>query len=63
MMITDTTTGLPVVCDTCGAPAAFVLNYPVAARYCDAHSPISLVNMTVAATSISGHTICPTCGK
>jgi hypothetical protein len=64
MTITDTTTGLPMVCDTCGAPASFVWyggweGKPV--RCCSAHNP--MLGPSSLPMNFTGHTTCPTCGK
>jgi hypothetical protein len=61
MTITATTTGLPMACDTCGAPSIFIWygwdGKPV--RCCSAHNPMLgplLMNLV-------DPTTCPTCGK
>jgi hypothetical protein len=64
LVITDTTTGLPMVCDTCGAPSNFVWygswdGKPV--RCCDAHNPMH--GTSALPTNFTGHTTCPACGK
>jgi hypothetical protein len=64
LTITDMSTGLPMVCDTCGSPANFVWygNWDgKAVRCCPAHNPMVLPGALPA--NFTGHTICPACGK
>lgn len=64
VIITDSTTGLPVVCDTCGAPASFVWYGGLDGkpkRSCEAHNPMVLPGPMP--LNFTGHTICPTCGR
>jgi len=56
--------GMPVVCDTCSAPADFVWygSWDGKPQYCcPAHNPVSLPAALPA--DFTGHTICPACGK
>ena len=62
--VIDAGTGLPMACDTCGAPANFVWygswdGKPQ--RCCPVHNPMSLPGALP--MNFTGHTICPTCGK
>ncbi|HLX52048.1 MAG TPA: hypothetical protein VKS82_27290 [Streptosporangiaceae bacterium] len=64
MVITDTTTGLPMVCDTCGALADFVWYGGLDGkpkRCCPAHNP--MYSTGALPVNFTGHTVCPTCGK